>query len=243
MRDFTLMNSKKKAAFTLAEVLITLGIIGIVAAMTIPSLIHNQQKKVLENRLKEDYSIMQQVMRFNEYDDLYLDTNIPDNITGATNWFKTYLAPHLKYAQVCYDAAGCWQSKMNNRQLNGNVAGWNRLGVGIGYGIITVRLTNGSNLCIDGFSASDMMNWFGIKSTTSGIIVYIDANGDGGPNVIGKDIFILGFTEKGLVPAGQDVTNEKVDASCKKGGNGYFCMKKVKDSGWEIPYDVWKMKV
>ncbi len=41
------------AAFTLAEVLITLGIIGVVAAMTIPSLIQNYQEKVLANQFKK----------------------------------------------------------------------------------------------------------------------------------------------------------------------------------------------
>lgn len=42
---------KKVFAFTLAEVLITLGIIGIVAAMTIPTLINNYQKKITVTRL------------------------------------------------------------------------------------------------------------------------------------------------------------------------------------------------
>lgn len=35
----------RKSAFTLAEVLITLGVIGVVAAMTIPTLIHNYKAK------------------------------------------------------------------------------------------------------------------------------------------------------------------------------------------------------
>ena len=39
----------KKTGFTLAEVLITLGIIGVVAAMTLPAVITNVQKKVVEN--------------------------------------------------------------------------------------------------------------------------------------------------------------------------------------------------
>ena len=46
--DFILRMKKKKAAFTLAEVLITLGIIGIVAAMTMPMLIAKYQKLVVE---------------------------------------------------------------------------------------------------------------------------------------------------------------------------------------------------
>ena len=51
-----------KKAFTLAEVLITLGIIGIVAAMTLPSLIANYQKKVTVNRLKQAYSMINQAL-------------------------------------------------------------------------------------------------------------------------------------------------------------------------------------
>ena len=43
---------KEKKGFTLAEVLITLAIIGIVAAMTIPTLVENAQKKALETGLK-----------------------------------------------------------------------------------------------------------------------------------------------------------------------------------------------
>lgn len=48
----------KHCAFTLAEVLITLGIIGVVAAMTIPSLITKHQKSVFATRVKQTYSII-----------------------------------------------------------------------------------------------------------------------------------------------------------------------------------------
>lgn len=48
---------KKIKAFTLAEVLITLGIIGVVAAMTLPGLVQNYQKMVLRNQFKKTYSI------------------------------------------------------------------------------------------------------------------------------------------------------------------------------------------
>ena len=46
-------NRKKKAAFTLAEVLITLGIIGVIAALLMPMLIENFQAVVLESQLKK----------------------------------------------------------------------------------------------------------------------------------------------------------------------------------------------
>ena len=52
----------KKWGFTLAEVLITLGIIGVVAAITIPALLTNLNNRHTESILREDYSILQQMM-------------------------------------------------------------------------------------------------------------------------------------------------------------------------------------
>ena len=51
-----------KNAFTLAEVLITLGIIGIVVALTLPTLIQNHRNQVVETRLKKFYSTINQAI-------------------------------------------------------------------------------------------------------------------------------------------------------------------------------------
>ena len=50
--------AKNKLAFTLAEVLITLGIIGIVAALTLPVLIQVNKNKEVETKLKKIYSVL-----------------------------------------------------------------------------------------------------------------------------------------------------------------------------------------
>lgn len=57
-----LFSGSKVLAFTLAEVLITLGIIGIVAAMTLPTVINNSRNKQLEAALKKNYSVLSQVL-------------------------------------------------------------------------------------------------------------------------------------------------------------------------------------
>ena len=54
---------KKVFGFTLAEVLITLGVIGVVAAMTIPTLMTNLQNRKLESQFKEGYSILSQAFK------------------------------------------------------------------------------------------------------------------------------------------------------------------------------------
>ena len=51
-----------KKGFTLAEVLITLGIIGIIAAMTLPSIIGHYKKKALQEQFKVAYSLFRRLL-------------------------------------------------------------------------------------------------------------------------------------------------------------------------------------
>ena len=71
----------QKLAFTLAEVLITLGIISIVAAMTLPQLIKNYQAKVLETAFKKSYSNLSKA---------YLMTQQELGVTNLRQTFATY---------------------------------------------------------------------------------------------------------------------------------------------------------
>ena len=52
-----------KKAFTLAEILITLGIIGVVAAMTLPVITQKIEKVVLKNQIKKSYSYLSQIQQ------------------------------------------------------------------------------------------------------------------------------------------------------------------------------------
>ena len=63
----------KKFAFTLAEVLITLGIIGIVVALTMPILVEHHQKQVIETKLKSFYSIMNEAIQMSAIEEGGLD--------------------------------------------------------------------------------------------------------------------------------------------------------------------------
>ena len=93
------------AAFTLAEVLITLGIIGVVAAMTIPTLMANHRKKVVETKLEKIYSVMNQAINLTnaEYGDVtnwIIDcgsSNSPTcSINEVENWFNSTIGKHLE---------------------------------------------------------------------------------------------------------------------------------------------------
>lgn len=69
-----------KDGFTLAEVLITLAIIGIVAAMTLPTVINNTQDKQFKAMFKKQYSALAQAILM-----VYTDGNDIPNLTNE-NW-------------------------------------------------------------------------------------------------------------------------------------------------------------
>ncbi len=104
----------RKIAFTLAEVLITLAVIGVVAALTIPPLVQSYKKSVVETRLKKFYSVMNQAIALSEidngdrklwYKDLKSaqtddDGNYIEGSSESEKWFKKYLAPYLNIAEM-----------------------------------------------------------------------------------------------------------------------------------------------
>ena len=92
-----------KPAFTLAEVLITLGIIGIVAAMTMPALIENHRRHVIESRLKQFYSIINQAVKMSviENGDVENWDIIPSpDQDGTIEWINKYLSKYLTILKI-----------------------------------------------------------------------------------------------------------------------------------------------
>ncbi len=94
-------NSKLKRAFTLAEVLITLSIIGVIAALTLPTVIANYKKKNTAVRLQKFYSLMKQAILRWEVDE-GLDPNqvkfnyMPDDYSkGFQAWYENNLNKYI----------------------------------------------------------------------------------------------------------------------------------------------------
>lgn len=115
---------KQKFAFTLAEVLITLGIIGVVAAMTIPVLMQKYQKNIVETRLEAFYSTINQAIKLSEIDNGdkktwdAIPTATAANHTALTDWWNKYLEPYLKYVKVDYTStSGTLVCYLNNGSL------------------------------------------------------------------------------------------------------------------------------
>ena len=102
---------KDYRAFTLAEVLITLGIIGVVAALTIPVIARHNRKITVETRLKAFYSTINQAIRLSESENdeaaswiFYSDTEEEHLRT----FYNTYLKKYLKTTDVKFEGSACY---------------------------------------------------------------------------------------------------------------------------------------
>ena len=179
----------------MAEVLITLGIIGIVAAMTLPSLIQKHQVKVTVTRLKKAYSILSQAhMRA-------VEENGPIESWGMGGLYEEESHKILgrnfsKYMNV---ALNCIDMQTDEVKKKCNpVAPESRYST-------SVRLVDGTTFMYRVHSGNCKANYGTIKQLQNicGQIT-VDVNGDKRPDELGKDRFYFYVTKFGIYPAGSE---------------------------------------
>ena len=113
---------EKNSGFTLAEVLITLGIIGVVAALTIPTLMTAHKKHVTAAKLKRAVSSINQAIKLSESENGEVenwDRTLPQN-----EFIDKYFRPYMKITQVCNPVTDCgYKSTAPWIYLNGTERG------------------------------------------------------------------------------------------------------------------------
>ena len=206
--------------FTLAEVLITLGIIGIVAAMTIPTLIAKYQEKEIVSKLKKSYSTIQQAFQLAKLDNGEISqwSNKTDPIEVSKDWINV-LRPYLKIVKVCTspEENTCFTS--DHASISGSNDRWNVVGLwGSTVSIVSFVLSDGSAMRLAMYSPK--CTYGGENGTLCGNL-YVDLNGNAKPNVLGKDSFGFSVLRDKIVPFGilEGRTIEEANADCI--GNTY----------------------
>lgn len=190
-----------KKAFTLAEVLITLGIIGVVAALTIPTLVNNYRKKQFETGLKKEYSVLLQALDMYKQDN---ETPLKKEDTDQSHGeFKNKIKPYLKILVDCGDdqagkyEAKCVQNgyytqdkKYTYKTYSGNIANEDLFDDG------QIILNDGSHLLFENVG------------NRGAVFVSIDVNGYNKlPNKWGEDVFTFQLMNDGkLLPMGAEGT-------------------------------------
>ena len=211
-----------KRGFTLAEVLITLGIIGVVAAMTLPSITASKQREELKASLKKNYSIIQQVF-------LHLASDNGGSLRPADIGGWTLKKDMMKYMKVLKDcgygtleADACVSNMYNNPELSSTK-----------YKTFDGRLISSLTYFDDGqFILSDG-SFYMLENNKGSIYITVDVNGiNKNPNQWGYDLFTFQLTDKGkLLPMGAEGTDYTDDTYCSKSStdkyNGIACANKA----------------
>ncbi len=225
-----------KKGFTMAEVLITLGVIGIVAAMTLPSLIAKHQKKVVVTRLKKSYTILNQWLIKSQLVNGAYDTWPVGKDVNVNDYFNRYIKPFFNGVKVCTLAEDCgYTSDKPWKNLSGSTVNW---GLKTDNTRILFLLNDGTAVFIprNTFDAS------GGNIYVNQLYMYVDVNGALSPNTLGHDVFIFRMDDKNtLRPLCYNKTEDYIKAHCAKNGditrNENCCTDKIMADGWEIKSD------
>lgn len=213
--------------FTLAEVLITLGIIGVVAAMTIPTVLQNMRDQSTVSALKKAQSTLSQAflqaIKDNGTPDLW---DIPAGTVGSENLLNI-LATYLNVTNKCGDTSGCFPPE-KYKQLNGTDESGVPMDSPNGYA--KAVLADGTLLSVTSYgdcswSAADdnllLQNECGE--------LHVDINGFKKPNQYGIDMFIFYIGKNGIAPIGTKAESgagwDEFTDACqdKTTANGYGC--------------------
>ncbi len=237
---------KKHFGFTLAEVLITLGIIGVVAAMTLPTLVANYQKTVMVTQLKKEVNTLSNNFKKIMADEQVYklsDTSIFDS-TGAINAdaYKNYF--QANYADE-NSKFGDYVSSTFNRDINGRQ-------------IKGMYFNDGSCFAFVDYEGA-VINGGGNMLIKDSIL--IDVNCDKKPNKVGRDILLVDYDDngvyidltkslspgfdsqtadefcKGLIATAD--TNEeeyKDDGATLISWAGRACLQSIVNHGWKMTY-------
>ena len=209
--------------FTLAEILITLGIVGVVAALTIPTLISNYLQKQVVIQLKKTYSVLQQAVRMAS--DEYGDCEGWDYTLEQNAFMNQYFVPYIKLSQV----------SMKNIYGYPDLQGK--------YHSVDKDVF----VLIDG----TIIYFFRNQYMQNKNFILVDLNGSSKPNRLGRDVFAFSFYENILTAYTQytqiNITNFRkpgnggTSGQCNRSaqggvfGPGSYCSTVIMGNNWSIP--------
>ena len=235
------INKRFNYAFSAAEVLIALVIIGIIASITIPSFIKNVEKEKMVAQLKSTYLDVNQAIKLSEIENGSI-TKWNRNIV-ISQYFDYYIAPYLKilHSEVSTLTTSSY------RQISGN------------YENSFSQLL--PNKTIKKYTLNSGAQVFVSNSLKNAVLIFIDINGNNQPNQFGKDVFMYQINStvdtKGikLVPYGYISTSEFTvpvqmqptrsflinentrNYGCRDDGRGMFCGALIMRDNWKIKQD------
>lgn len=216
---------KKKHGFTLVEVLITLGIIGVVAAMTIPGLMTAYKKHVIASSLKKGISAINQAIKQSEAENGEMETW--DKSTTHDIFIDKYIRPYMKISMTCPNITDCYyKEQIAWRHLNNTIGSYCNPNINNRIPFIT----SDGILYTFAFDRDD-------NDRPNENLIIMDINNSKGPNQFGQDVFFLLRKEEedSIIPYGANKTKEEIQQNCSTEGSGMYCGAWIYQNGWNLP--------
>jgi len=206
---------KKRHGFTLAEVLITIGVIGVISAMAIPALIQNIRERQTVAKLQTTYSILVQAIRLAEQESGGAAGWVSGNSTSqdAMN-IADRLKPYLKILEDCGvrdTNRNCIKTayKKRNGSYHADYAPDTKY-----YKIV---LMNGTSVW---WRSADNLE----RANGSYLAFFVDTNGGKLPNMWGNDLFSFIYKNETLEPTGHPDSVFSYTTNCiPKTSTGFGC--------------------
>ncbi len=211
---------KKQKAFTLAEVLITLAIIGVIAAITIPTLVMNGRKSSYSTAVRKFYSnltdAVEKYMVEGEYSKLSKSPLEQEDEEAAQRAVNQFIRDNFTVVKECIGNNDNKCFADTYKSIDGD------------YSIGPESLGDGMTLK-DGSTVS-------IKSSYDWpLVVYFDVNGKKGPNIAGYDLWTMSIYYNGVVDEFAGAGNRRED-QCKSNPYAGTCFAKLIDNKWVIDW-------
>ncbi len=231
----------RRYAFTLAEVLITLAIIGVVAVLTVPTLISKYQVKQTVTSLKTFYSTINEAYRLALVDNgpvnTWEDRKYNQGSEKANEILFSILKPYLKVSKDCGSKQGCFPTDVIYKKLDGKYIGqsWDSTAY-----IYKFQLANGMSVFLYNYGNQPIKK---NDKITSYAAISVDINGITGPNVYGRDMFSFLITDNAVMPLGNpdfygyytDENGENTPYNALEGCNRKDCVGQCEDcAAWVI---------
>lgn len=210
--------------FTLAEVLITLGVIGIVAAMTLPSITQKNYEKETVARVKKAYSILQQAYLMTVQQNGYPDEWGATGMYEASSHILTArkFIPYMKVLKDCTGMSTHDVYKYCTKNYNDSAS------------YASVKIADGTTVIFRRWNGQ-CNGRYGTGKALSSVCgqILIDTNATGRPDISGQDIFSFYLTKEGVYPIGTEFDTLSMKNHCTKSrvwgqiygsyGNGLAC--------------------
>ncbi len=210
------MKKKFAKAFTLAEVLITLAIVGVVAALTLPNLIQNHKYAVLHNQFKTAYSDISNAARMfyvNNGESVSSYASAYGSIRSLEKFQKEYVTVAKKHS---------YRYGLNDAEGNSIKPPYYFGGIRQGSRNYT-SICDNSGLFWDPQGRVISFDDSPKDSNINGPKLCVDINGEKLPNRYGLDAFVFMFTADGdVIPWGQE--HPKNPAACLDDNNAINCV-------------------